>query len=271
MRPPAIAAYRTLDRIMPAPAGPRVLANSMPKSGTHLLTSLLESLPKMRFAGQWVSYLGQDAVGEREEYEHFIRRLRLLRDSHYIGSHLTYDPAVERALSDAGVHMITVVRDPRSQVLSWAHYLLTTRHVPGRNWVTDRYPDMDALLPLLVRGTGVPGVYPYLPDVGERFRRYSAWSESDIGIEVRFEDLVGARGGGDDDRQEKTTHEILEYLGYARPGVVTRDVTDTMFSTNSATFRTGQIDTWRQELPADLADEIYDRCGPLTETWGYER
>jgi hypothetical protein len=243
----------------------------MPKSGTHLLTSLLESLPTLRFAAQLVSYLGQDAVGADEEYEHLVRRFRHLRDSRYIIGHLTYDPAIERAIAEAGVRMITILRDPRSHILSWAHYLLTTRHVPGRDWVTDRYPDMDSLLPVLVRGIGVPGVYPYLPDIGERFRRYSAWSESGTGIVVRFEDLVGARGGGDDDRQEKVTHEILEYLGYAELGVATQNVASRVFSTNSATFRTGQIDSWRQELPADLAEETYDRCGSLMETWGYAR
>lgn len=271
MRPPAIAAYRAIDRVRPAPAGPRVLANSMPKSGTHLLTSLLDSLPKLRFGGQVVSYLGQDTVNEREEYKHLIRRLRFLRDSHYIGGHLTYDPAVERAIAEAGVLMVTILRDPRSHILSLAHYLLSNRHVPGRDWVTDRYPDMDSLLPVLVRGIGVPGIEPYMPDVGQRFSRYSAWSESDAGIVVRFEDLVGARGGGDDDRQEEVTHEILAYLGYARSDVATRDVPGRIFSTNSATFRTGQIDTWRHELPGDLAEETYDRCGTLMETWGYER
>ena len=198
VRPPLIAAYRAIDRTLPAPKGPRILANSMPKSGTHLLMSLLENLPKLRFAGHFVSYLGKDAIGEREEFTHLIRRLRLLRDSHYIGAHLTYDPAVERAVDEAGARMVTILRDPRSHILSWAHYLLATRHVPGREWVTDRYPDMASLLPALVRGIGVPGVYPYLPDVGERFRRYSGWRESDIGIAVRFEDLVGSRGGGDD-------------------------------------------------------------------------
>lgn len=271
VRPPAIAAYRAIDRVLPAPTGPRVVLNSMPKAGTHMLMSLLESLPRMRFAAQLVSYLGQDAVGERQEYEHLIRRLRYLRDSRYIIGHLTYDPAVERAITEAGVHMVTIIRDPRSHILSWAHYLLTTRHVPGREWVTDRYPDMASLLPILVRGIGVPGIPPYLPDVGERFRRYSAWSESRTGIVVRFEDLVGERGGGNDERQEEVAHQILHYLGYTRSGVAARDVAGRIFSTNSATFRSGQVDTWRQELPADLAEETYDRCGTLMETWGYAR
>lgn len=269
VRPPAVAAYRALDRVLPAPAGPRVLANSMPKAGTHLLMSLLESLPRMRYSGQVVSYLGDDTIGEREDFAHLARRMRLLRDSHYVGGHLVYDQAVEEVLRAHGVRMVTIVRDPRSAVLSWAHYLLTTRHVPGRDWVRTNYPDMETLLPALIRGFGVPRVFPYLPDVGERFRRYTGWSDSDTGTVVRFEDLVGARGGGDDERQRQVTHQIIEHLGYAEPDALTTTVREQIFSQNAATFRAGQIDSWREELPKDLAEEIYERCGIQMEKWGY--
>ncbi len=240
----------------------------MPKAGTHLLTSLLEALP-LRFAGQLVSYLGRDAVGEREEFEHFARRMQLLRDSHYVLGHLTYDPSVEEVIIDRNVRMVTIVRDPRAHVISWAHYLLTTRHVPGREWVVSSYPDMESLVPVLVTGIGTPGVPPYLPDVGERFRRYSGWSRSETGLVVRFEDLVGARGGGDDVRQRETTDRILEYLGLAGPNLQTSDVAGKVFSTSSATFRTGRIDGWRAELSTSLADEVADRCGEQMEAWGY--
>ncbi len=185
VRPPLIAAYRAIDRTLPAPKGPRILANSMPKSGTHLLMSLLENLPKLRFAGHFVSYLGKDAIGEREEFTHLIRRLRLLRDSHYIGAHLTYDPAVERAVDEAGARMVTILRDPRSHILSWAHYLLATRHVPGREWVTDRYPDMASLLPALVRGIGVPGVIPIC----------QMWASGSVDIRVGASQISGSRCG----------------------------------------------------------------------------
>jgi hypothetical protein len=75
--------------------------------------------------------------------------------------------------------------------------------------------------------------------------------------------------GGDDDRQAETTRRIIEYLGYGGSGVESSEVTGKIFSTNSATFRAGQIETWRNELPADLAAETYERCGPLMEQWGY--
>lgn len=269
IRPPAMAAYRALDRMLPAPPGPRVLANSMPKAGTHLLMSLLESLPQMRFAGQVVSYLGEDAVGEEQEFAHLARRLERLRDSHYVIAHLTRDPAVEDLLVTSGAQMVTMVRDPRSAVVSWAHYLLTTRHVPGREWVRDRYPDFDTLVPALVRGFGEPHVFPYLPEVGERFRRYTAWSESEFGIVARFEDLVGTKGGGHAERQHEVTRGIIEYLGYSDPQALSDEIVPRIFSANSATFRSGHIDSWRQELPAELADEIHERCGTHMEKWGY--
>lgn len=270
VRPPAIAVYRTLDRIMPAPPGPRVVANSMPKAGTHLLTSLLESLPKMRFAGQLVSYLGADGVGAEDEFAHFEKRVGLLRDSHYIGGHLAYDNRADEVAGRSGVRIVTMIRDPRAQVVSWAHYLLSATHVPGRSWVIDRYPDMDSLLPILIRGFGEPYVFPYLPDIGARFRRYSGWSASDKGIVVRFEDLVGPSGGGSETVQLETTRRIIDYLGYPDAEAQTARVVDLIFSPNSATFRSGQAEGWRAELPEPLAQEVVDRCGESMQRWGYD-
>lgn len=270
IRPPAIAAYRAVDRIWPASQGPRVLANSMPKAGTHLLTSLLEGIPRMRFGAHVVSYLGKDGIGEDAEFEHLTRRLRLLRDSHYISGHLAYDPDVEAVIRQAGVTMVTIVRDPRAQVISWAHYLLNNRHVPGREWVLENYPDMESLLPALVMGIGEPFVYPYLPDLGERFRRYSGWIDSEASIVLRFEDLVGSRGGGSDEAQIAATQRILRHLGYDESQVAAADVAANVFSPNSATFRAGQIDSWREELPEDLVAEANRLCGDHLQRWGYQ-
>src|SRR4051812_16871579 len=46
-----IPAYRAVARSNVFYPGPRVFANSFPKGGTHLLSSLLGDLPRMMFSG----------------------------------------------------------------------------------------------------------------------------------------------------------------------------------------------------------------------------
>jgi hypothetical protein len=48
-------------------------------------------------------------------------------------------------------------------------------------------------------------------------------------------------------------------------------VAERLFSEKVITFRAGTIDSWRQDLPADLAHEIEERCADSMARLGYER
>jgi len=268
LRVPAIAAYRTVDRLRPARPGPRVIANSMPKSGTHLLATLLDQLEGMRFAGQLVAFDDADRHDAVKSLKHLDRRLRLLRDSHYIGGHLMRDPRVEERVAASGVKLVTIMRDPRAVVVSGAHYVMDAPQIRGRREALELFPDFPSVLRALVMGHGEPGDPMYFPEIGARYAAYADWTSSSAGLTVRFEDLIGTRGGGSDEEQLRQVSAITEFLGYEL-GDASAGMASRLFSEKVVTFRAGTIDSWRADLPGYLAHEIEERCALSMKNLGY--
>lgn len=260
-----------VDRMMPAPPGPRVVANSMPKSGTHLLATLLDQLDGMRFAGRLVVFDDADRLQPEKRLKELDRCLRKLRDSHYVGAHLMRDPRVEERIAASDVKFLTILRDPRAVVVSGFHYVMDAKQLQGRDEALAMFEDRESALRALVFGYGEPGERFYFPEIGTRYRAYADWANSPVGLTVQFEDLIGGRGGGSDDQQVAQVAAIVDYLGYASAVESAADIARRMFSEKVITFRAGTIDSWRADLPADLLREIEDRCGDTMAELGYPR
>lgn len=269
LRPAGIAAYRAVDRVLPAGTGPRVLANSMPKSGTHLLATLLDGLGDLRFAGHLVAFDCGDRHDPDAKLADLSRRLKGLRNNRYLGGHLVADEAVQDRVAQSGVKLLTILRDPRAVIVSGANYVLEATQLRDRDEALALFPDKDAILRAMVFGNGEPGEKFYFPEIGERYAAYARWWDAPMGHTVRFEDLIGGRGGGDDDRQVDEVAGVLQYLGYGADQQTSRTLAAQLFSEKAITFRTGRIDSWREELPADLAAEVERRCAVWMDRLGY--
>jgi hypothetical protein len=269
LRPAGIAAYRAVDRMLPAGAGPRVLANSMPKSGTHLLASLLDGLGDLRFAGHLVTFDCGDRQHPERPLDDLTRRLSALRSGRYLGGHLIADDVVQDRVASSGVKLLTILRDPRAVIVSGANYVLEATQLRDRDEALEIFPDKDAILRAMVAGHGEPGEKFHFPEIGERYAAYAAWWDSPVGLTVRFEDLIGGRGGGSDDEQVDRVATILQFLGYAADPDTSRRLAARLFSEKAITFRTGRVDSWREELPPDLAAEVEERCASWMARLGY--
>jgi hypothetical protein len=269
LRPAGIAAYRAVDRMLPAGTGPRVLANSMPKSGTHLLASLLDGLGDLRFAGHLVTFDCNDRHQPEQPLADLTRRLAALRNGRYLGGHLIADEVVQDRVATSGVKLLTILRDPRAVTVSGANYVLEATQLRDRDEALEIFPDKDSILRAMVFGHGEPGDKFHFPEIGERYAAYAAWWDSPVGLTVRFEDLIGGRGGGDDDEQVDRVATVLQFLGYGADADTSRRLAARLFSEKAITFRTGRVDSWREELPRDLTAEIENRCASWMARLGY--
>lgn len=270
LRPLGIAAYRLADRMMPAGDAPPVVANSMPKSGTHLLAGLLTALPRMRFNGRYAAYdynfIAPHANSSEDRLGNLERQLKKLRRGHFMGAHVVHERRVEDLVRDSGATMVTILRDPRAVVVSGANYVIDAEHMPGRELALSLFTTHEQLMTAMVRGHGEPGDELWFPDIGRRFAAYAAWLDSAVGVTVTFEDLVGARGGGSDERQLAMVSGLLEHLGYR--DIAPDELARQLFSEQAATFRKGTIDSWRDELPPELATEVEELCAPVMHRLG---
>ena len=101
LRTPAVAGYRAIARTVLVSDPPKVLANSIPKAGTHLLTQLLGGVDRLWFSGLHVidKNFWAGPVADTEAYapvdeERFPQGMRKVRNGQFATSHLTAQPVV---------------------------------------------------------------------------------------------------------------------------------------------------------------------------------
>lgn len=274
LRPLGIAAYRVTMRLRPGGNGPRVIANSIPKAGTHLLMSTLDAVPGLRFSGMHFGYgelTSPEEVSARRRLADLDKAIGRLGTAQYMMGHIRCRPEVVALLAARGCRNLVCIRDPRDIALSWAMFLKSNTRHPLHARLMATYPDFDDLLQVVITGApsgqnGGPNG-PELPSLSNHLDRYLGWLDEPDSCVVRYEDLIGPRGGGSEDAQLAAVERILQFIGAAKAEQAA--VADSVYSTTSATFRRGQIGSWRAEMPARHQALIQERCGDQLQALGY--
>jgi sulfotransferase 6B1 len=240
--------YRLFDR-----RAPKVFCVSIPKAGTHLLERAICLHPRLYRKlrptigdGNVVRWKNLDAV------------LSTLTPGQVLVSHLSFKPEFPGQLDRHGVRGIFLIRDPRDTVVSQTHFV--TREAEHRQHAAFAdLPSMHDRLLLSIEGDPDKRVL----GIAERLDRYAGWLTSGC-LVVRFEDLVGSAGGGDDDSQHAAVSGIYRYLGLEDDDALVRSVCGRLFSSDSPTFRRGSIGGWRDAFDDEL-EAIFERS--VTGHW----
>ena len=165
-------------------------------------------------------------------------------------SHMLFTPAGAAVFAELGMKVILIVRDPRDWVYSVARKIAENPEPLGRTKDTTLTQHIEESI------TGFPasGTVGRL-SAHERYRRMADWQTEPFVLTIRFEDLVGARGGGSDARASECLEQIADHIAVPLTAQMKQHVLDNLFG-DTKTFRKGQIGTWRE-----VADFIapYDR------------
>jgi len=86
---------------------------------------------------------------------------------------------------------------------------------------------------------------------------------------IRFEDFIGAKGGGDNELQKKTVLEVLEWLGIHVNQYKVRYALSHCWG-GSLTFHKGVIGQWRNEFKPIHIEAFKDYWNQYLIDWGYE-
>jgi hypothetical protein len=89
-------------------------------------------------------------------------------------------------------------------------------------------------------------------------------------LTVRFEDLVGSNGGGDDAKQLATVKAIAKHASIELSEERAQEIASNLFG-NKGTFRKGQIGAWKEEFTAEHKDLFKQYGGELLIKLGYEK
>lgn len=159
-------------------------------------------------------------------------------------------------------------RDPRDILISFVNYLTrqTQKKTFGNfaeyvvyNTILEQLPDMESRLMHAILDPNFPG---------HRDFEESFWMFRHPKIcKVSFEEMVGARGGGDDQLVVNAVTRILKHLDSDMdPTGVSKD----LFNASTFTFNRGQINVWREIFTDDLHRAFNKRFGDITKAYGYE-
>lgn len=87
---------------------------------------------------------------------------------------------------------------------------------------------------------------------------------------VRFEDIIGSRGGGSEARQLKSIRCLLSFFdNSATDDEIKRAAVSAWGS--STTFHKGQIGGWKGEFDARSYSIFLERWGRYLDAWGYDK
>jgi len=251
---------------------PRVIVNSIPKSGTHLLERALSLMgvstrPPLFLSSATAANYPPDGgdtvlVGVGMPVPVSTRLLGQALGSMAAGQvvtgHVPYSPPLEGLLRHLGFRMLLIVRDPRDVAVSLAHHI-------ARESGHRLHASFMALSPeeRILRTIGGDA---QLENIFNRFQAVLPWVRSELCLLTRFEDLVGEKGGGSDERQRLALAQVSSSLGLSEPDLprIGRD----LFG-HGATFRQGRIGQWREQFGQVHQESFAKVAGGLLKELGY--
>ncbi len=239
-----------------------VIANSVPKAGSHLLRRALELVGLI---------YNRQHINDFHPRHQIIHKLERVRPGEFLTAHLSYTPEWHALIKQRHMRMIVIIRDPRDIVVSHYNYVtyIDKRH-RLRPYYLQMKDDSERLM-ASIRGFTPQDGNPqgHLLDINARFRAIWEWRNYQAHV-VRFEDLVGPLGGGDEERQLNAIESICDYLGIAISPQEKRDIAGKLFYRKSETFRKGVIGDWKHHFSEEHKRAFKEIAGQLLVDLGYE-
>ncbi|MDD5033387.1 MAG: hypothetical protein PHE55_01400 [Methylococcaceae bacterium] len=277
----------------------RILVNSLPKSGTHLLAKAVEAFGYLehfadaggiedpsRVTPMFLNYrevkealarTGQApasaeaervAVGSltpvKVDTETLAHWLKAVAEGRYLIGHLPWSPALSALLRGLGYRHLCIIRDPRAVAVSLLAFILDSRGMPKPHFLRADFQELSPSqrLDFLLEGGLAPHAGVETQGLTAIYHGMWGWHQDPDCLMVRFEDLVGVQGGGSEQAQQALMARIAAHLEQPMPD-------SAIYDPQSRTFRRGQIEGWKESLPAESLQRLENYCAPLCKMAGY--
>ncbi len=250
---------------------PVLFANSFPKSGTHLLTQVLQGLTQVGPAvdsGLPAVVTFDGPTGQPRQMHAIIQDLKRFRPGDIAYGHLHALPEVVSLLTQEGVAPFFILRDPRDVCVSHVHYVteMEPNHVHHQHY---RYEldNFDERLRTSILGR--PELEIPFPDIRSRFEPYLGWLERPEVLILQFEDFIT--------QKDETLLKVLDHArGRGFPvHVGEQEALNTLKSAidpqKSPTFRSGKVGKWRESFNEEHKSIFKETAGDLLVRLGYEQ
>jgi hypothetical protein len=244
---------------------PPFLANSVPKSGTHLLHQILNGMPGV---SNDINDQGKKFFVNNPPV-HFIedhtRRLARLGPNEFGVGHLHYTDEYAGLLKQFDLKHLFIYRDPRDVLVSLSYF------IPSK-WGThphhEPFKTMTTKERLRVLIQGIPGEFPNFQTY---FGPFYDWLNHKETKSIRYEELMSS-----DESRKRAIGKIVHFLwaGLTPPlsyEKMIESMEKNIDPAKSRTFRKGKIGTWRVEFDEEIKLAFKEIVGDMVIKTGYEK
>lgn len=276
----------------------RVFANSLPKSGSHLIFQLLKKLcyqdALFQISASLVRKSNKNPINNLKITNRLVRndakqngvsvdidnsstkvkadwlslRTSKLPDNSFCTGHAPYSSELSSILTNNEYKLIFIIRDPRDVALSYINHMLIDSRYPPHKYFSKMKTKAEQFNAVL-NGFYI-SKYNFCAPLHERIDAVSGWLDENNTCCVRFEDIIGKRGGGTAKSQNLAVRKILNLLNIQLSESDFISVTDSLFTTKAETFFKGQIGQWNKVFDSEIKDQFKSKCGDDLIQLGYE-
>lgn len=241
---------------------PKVLLNSLPKSGTHLIERLFFELPMLQhYGGRTIMINTHDNSFEPE-----TKRLKKIHNGQFAPAHIQYNEEIYSFIKAAKIKVVQMIRDPRDVLISqWLYVKDLDKAHKSHKYISSLETDIEQFEAVI---NGRQNIIEPFADVANKF---SGWRSKPDVLTIRFEDLVGSKGGGSDEEQLQTVKKIIAHINLPVKEDKLEIITQKIFSSKSSTFNTGKINKWKTVFTNEHKDICKERIQHILELYGYEQ
>lgn len=280
-----------------------LFVNTIPHSGTHLVTTILDSLGfshtdiKNRFYTvkpyfRRVQKAGINWRSSKELSNYFLinekktvlvsvasprlvkpsivaRLFSEVKDNHYLIGHMPYSDDGKKVIKDNISKTISIYRDPRDMAISMINHSRTRPlHHAHKYLFNEITTESDRLNEVL---HGYNNKFGSLIGINQMYYSMLKWKKEVNHLSLKFEDLVGNKGGGNINDQISSIKEIVNFLdlGLEITNHRINEIADNSFGV-SGTFRKGKISAWKNIFSNSVKESYKSVIGDLLIELGYE-
>lgn len=259
-----------------------VLANSIAKAGTYLLTRTIILLGRTQHPVTLHGAVTARSLQVEETRECALvgvdwpclvpqQKLRNVLASvsgnQFINGHLPYSSRTRMMIENLGFIMPIIVRDPRDIVISHVNWVLSQDYIPYHQYYHSLQPD-DRLM-AAIHGFSFKPHGPLVLPLQRRFQMILDWQRYPLAYLIKYEHLVGEKGGGSIEKQKAAIRDIAIQLGVDADDENITQVASHVYG-GTFTFKGGKISKWRHHFKQAHIDAIKEEVGDYIVELGYE-
>src|ERR1700722_3109111 len=247
----------------------QIVQISIIKSGTFLLATCINLLNR-RSLKDW---LGKP-ISKSQHYNitgNELIKMTSMKPQNFWSTHLFYTQERAEYLNKKNFIKLFMYRDPRDQMVSFAYFM--KRFDYGDGWPRARGLSFDEILMDMINSGYVYDDHPPVKSIYDMYQKYLPWKDTPGFLTVRFEDLVGEKGGGSKEAQIETIRRVAQHLKIPLTDKLLEHVMANIFGNLlvSPTFREGQIGSWKKHFKPEHIKAFKKKTGDLLITLGYEK